>query len=118
MCEVEFGELPISPSERIIWENHNWAVCVANKAAQRPGEWCMVLRLEEACNARSPECKEFDSKRDSLYELTIWYRYYFQISQKLGITGSASGELWIRQPKGLIQKVKELFTKPNWSWNE
>lgn len=111
MCEVEFGQLPVTPGEKSEQEDLQWALCVADKAAQRPGEWCMVLRREQACIVGSPECKEFDRKRDALYDLTIRYHYDFAIAQKLGVTGSASGELWIRQPRGFFQTVKEMFTK-------
>lgn len=111
MCEVEFGNLPVTPREHTQQEYLNWAVCVADKAAERPGQWCMVLRLEEACNSRSPQREEFTQKIDALYCLTIRYHYDFQISQKLGVTGFASGEIWIREPRGFIQTVRELFTK-------
>jgi hypothetical protein len=111
MCEVEFGELPSTPSEKKESEGLAWAMCVADKAAQRPGEWCMVLRMEQACDSTSPQCKEFDHKRDSLYHLLIRYRYNFDIAQKLGVTGSTAGEMWIRHPRGFFQSIKETFLK-------
>lgn len=113
MCEVKFGELPVTPREKDRRDNHEWAVCVANKAAERPGEWCRVLHLEDACVSGSKGDKEFSAKRDALFDLTIRYYYDFEISQKLGVTGRASGELWIREPRGFIQTVKELFVKRN-----
>lgn len=111
MCEVEFGELPATPKEKTKAALMDWAMCVADKAAERPGEWCMVLRRERACDARSPESKEFSAKRDALYHLLIRYGYDFEISQKLEVTGSVSGEMWIRHHRGLFQTLKEMFSK-------
>jgi len=111
MCEVEFGPLPFTPKEKKELEYLEWARCVANKAAQRPGEWCKVFASEHASRSWMPECAEFEDKREALYKLTIRYRYEFDISQKLGVTGTASGELWIREPRGLFQAIKQMFTK-------
>jgi len=111
MCEVEFGPLPLTPNEKKELQYLKWAQCVANKAAERPGEWCKVFASEHACRSWMPECGEFEGKREALYALTIRYRYEFEISQKLGVSGSGSGELWIREPRGLFQAIKQMFTK-------
>jgi len=111
MCEVEFGPLPLTPKEKKELEYLEWARCVANKAAERPGEWCKVFYTEHASRSWMPECAEFKDRREALYALTIRYRWEFEISQKLGVSGPASGELWIREPRTLRQTFREMFTK-------
>lgn len=44
MCEVEFGELPVTEKDQKEKDAAEWAWCVYQKALERPGSWARVHR--------------------------------------------------------------------------